>query len=373
MLSKEEKLSRSDLNSLIDKKIRAITRLAYDHNPFLHGLFESAGMNPHSDVSSRSDLLKAYKRGVRTTGADLESCYADYASELPLLEIWSSGSSGKSKKVLLSRNAMEQVGRGQERLLSSAGVSDGQKVLGFPAPPPYATSYAFQRQPFLSHLKIRTFAFRVPTIPKNITRAEKMRIARSYIEMIYDFNPDHVRGGTFVLRNFAELLTDFGFDRKKISVKSAIFSGDPTTEEQRKKIGTLWNAEPFDVYGTSEMGIVGYECRSHSGLHMNEGDLCVTSVDPKSGEEVNENEQGRDLCTLLFEDGELPATFFINYSHGDKISMLPEICSCGNGFRLSTHPTRDSKKVSISGFGFDIKEEIPFLKRAARKMRSTLR
>ena len=91
MLSKQEMLPRRDLDDLMDKKIRAITRLAYDHNPFVHGLFKASGMNPQSDNSGRADHTKAYKKRVRTAGAYIEKCYADYASQVQLIEIWTSG------------------------------------------------------------------------------------------------------------------------------------------------------------------------------------------------------------------------------------------------------------------------------------------
>ncbi len=368
MLSKEETLSRNDLNDLTERQIRAITRLAYDHNPFLHGLFHAAGMNPHSDISGRSDLIKAYKKGVRTTGSDIEKCYADYASQVQLLEIWSSGSTGTPKKILLSRDSIERAIGGHEKSLVSAGVLQGHRILRFPAPPPYATSYASFLHIFFEKLMIRTLIFRLPVMPKNITKEERERIAQSYAEMIYDFNPDHLRGGTFALHKFAQFLTDYGLDKKKLSVKSAILSGEPTTEEEREIIGNLWNAETFDVYASSELGVISYECRSHHGLHIDESDLYVASVDPESGEEINQDEQGIDLCTALYEDNKLPGTFFINYSHGDNIAMLGDGCSCGNRFKLSTHPTRDTKKKLISGFGFDIKEKQSVVRRALRKM-----
>ncbi len=349
--SMEESLSRTDLDNLLDHKIRAITRLAYDHNPFLHSLFQKAGINPHSDIYGRADLLKAYEKGVRTSAADVQECYADYADQIPTLEVWSSGSTSKPKRVLVSSDGIERAKRGQERLLVAAGVSNGQRILGFPAPPPYATSYAFQCQASLKNLKIRTLVFRLPTITLKIGREEKERIARSYIEMIGEFNPDHVRGGVFALYKFAQFLTSNGFDTSRLSIKSAIFSGDPTTEEERKDIGRLWNAEPFDLYGTTEAGILSYECHAHSGLHVNEGDLFLSAVDPKSGEEVGQNTEGIDLSTCLFEDNELPGTFLINYSHGDHIRMLQDTCPCGNNFKLSSRPRRDFEKRLISGFG----------------------
>jgi phenylacetate-coenzyme A ligase PaaK-like adenylate-forming protein len=372
VLLEEHISSRSDLDRSTDKKIRAITRLAYDHNPFLHHLFETSGMNPHSDISGKSDLLRAYKRGVRTTGADVEKLYADYAPQLPTIEIWSSGSSARSKKILVSRDALIRSSRGQERRDRASGIQDGQKVLRFSAEAPYATSISSVPALYRGSPKVRTLAFHLPAVYKNIAKTEKARLAQSYIDMIYEFNPDHLRGGVFAVYKFARFLMSYGLDTGRLSVKAVHLGGDPTTEEERRAIGKLWNAEPYDSYSSTEVNLIAYECHSHSGMHLNENELFVTSVDPGSGEEVGENEIGRDLCTSLYEDGEMPATFFLNYSHGDTITTLGDSCTCGDISRVIAHPTRDTRKKLISGFGFDIKEEPSVVRRAVRKIGRSL-
>ena len=368
----EQSPSRNDLERIRDEKVRAISRLAYDHNSFLHHLFESAGMNPHSDISGRADLLKAYKKGVRTNGADVEKLYADYAPRLPTIEIWSSGSSARSKRILVSRDALIRSSRGQERRDRASGIKDGERVLRFNADAPYSTSISSVPVLFHGSPRVRTLAFHLPTMPKNISKAEKGRIAESYIGMIYDFNPDHLRGGVFAVYNFARFLQSYGFDTSRLSVKSVHLGGDPTTEEERRAIGELWGAEPYDSYSSTEVNLIAYECHSHSGMHINENELFLASVDPETGEEVGKKEEGRDLCTCLYETGETPATFFLNYSHGDRISTLDESCPCGDSYCLISHPTRDTRKKLISGFGFDIKDRPSIVKRAVRKIGRSL-
>ena len=368
MLQTGEGTSRTDLDRTTDLKIRAVTRLAYDHNQFLHDLFKSAGLNPHSDISGRADLLKAYKLGVRTSAPDVAKCYADYAPQLPLLEIWSSGSSGKPKKFLLSKDALDRWNRGFAKAWRLLRVSDGEKVLVFPAPPPYATSITYSITPFLKGPKVRTLVFRLPFIPKGITEEEKERIAQSYIDMIYEYNPDHVSGAGFAVDAFTRMLVSYGLSMDKLKVKTVSFGGDPTPAEQRKSIGELWRAEPFDAYASSEAGMIGCECHSHSGMHANEPDLFITTVDPEAAEEAGRNELGKDLCTTLYEDGELPATFIVNYSHKDSMAVLADRCSCGDETKLISHPTRDVKKRPIAGFGFDLKEPRSFRTRLVKSI-----
>ena len=372
MQIEEKTLQREEIDALVDKRIRAITRLAYDHNQFLHGLFESAGMNPHSDIMGKSDLLKAYKKGVRTTGADVTKLYADYAPQQTLIELWSSGSSGIPKKVLYSISALHRIMRGQARGMVLEGVRDGDRMLSFAAPPPYGSSIAVPLMTLVEQPRVTRLSFRSPAIPIGMSKTDVEKMVKSYIDMTYEFRPDHVSGGPYILKDFTQLMTEHGFDKDKLSVRTVKFAGDPVTDEDRELIRSLWNAEPFDSYASTEAGIIAYECSAHSGMHVNEQDLFITSVDPESGEEVGQGIVAKDLCTDLYEDGEAPATFFVNYSHKDNVSLKGETCPCGNPYKLIGHPTRDVRKKPLVGFGFDTTPKRPILTRASRKIRKAL-
>ena len=353
MQIEEKPLVKVEIDALVDKRIRGITRLAYDHNQFLHSLFESAGINPHSDIMGRSDLLKAFKKGVKTTGADVPKLYADYSSQQSLIEVWSSGSSGIPKKVVMSKSGLDRYLRGSARSTVLQDVRDGDKLLSFAAPPPYASSVAFSLMAMLEHPRVRRLNFRSPYVPDGISETEREKIVRSYTDLIYDFSPQHVGGGTFVLKEFAQLMTAYGFDKNRLSLRSVRFGGDPVSDEDRDAIRNLWNAEPFDLYASTEAGIIAYECTAHSGMHVNEQDLFITSVDFESGEESGPGVAGKDLCTDLYQDGEAPAMFFINYSHKDNLTLKEEACPCGYQYKLIGHPTRDVRKKPLAGYGFD--------------------
>ena len=194
----------------------------------------------------------------------------------------------------------------------------------------------------------------------------------SYIDLLYSFGPNHVGGGTFILKEFALMMTDYGLDKNKLSLKSVRFGGDPVSDAERGLFKSLWNAEPFDSYASTEAGFIAQECYSHAGMHVSEPDVFLTSIELESGEEMGQGETGKDLCTNLYEDQALPATFFINYTHRDNITFLKGGCSCGSSHKLIGHPTRDVRKPPLTGFGFDVKSKKPILTRAARRIRRTL-
>lgn len=353
VLNEENSLPRAEIDALVDKRIRAVTRLAYDHNQFLHGLFDVAGINPHSDITGKTDLLKAFRKGVKTTGADVPKLLADYAPQQSLVEVWSSGSSGIPKKVVMSKSGLDRYLRGSARGIMLQDVRDGDRLLSFAAPPPYASSVAFSLMAMMEHPRVTRLNFRSPSVPVGMSKMEREKVIKSYIDLIYDFGPHHVGGGTFIMKEFAQLMTEHGFDKNRLSLRSVRFGGDPVSDQDRDTIKNLWNAEPFDLYASTEAGIIAYECTAHSGMHVNEQDLFITSVDLESGEETGPGKVGKDLCTDLYQDGEAPAMFFINYSHKDNIALKADACPCGYAYKLIGHPTRDVRKKPLVGFGFD--------------------
>lgn len=350
-LLKEEILPRKELDELTDKKIRAITIMAYEHNQFLHQLFVNTGIDPHADIKGREDLLKAFRKGVKMGGTDIPKTIADYAPNIYIEPLLTSGTSGRPKKVLYSSDDINRSNRQLIRVWKSMAVSDGASVLDFTAPPPFATSLFMPQS--LRCLQIKALNYLVSINP-NASPKEKEFVAKNLIRMIEEFNPDYIGGGTSIIHRLPQFLEPYGFDTQKLKIKSVGFGAEPTTAEKRKQIGELWNAEPFEIYASTESSGIGYECNVRNGLHVNEPEVFIAAVD-ENGEEVGENEEGIDVVTNLYEPNEKPGNFFINYSHEDTIKPLGE-CNCGRNFKLIGYPRRLSEKIRIAGFGADVRD-----------------
>jgi phenylacetate-CoA ligase len=101
---------------------------------------------------------------------------------------------------------------------------------------------------------------------------------------------------------------------KGIKVKKILLSGSALTQNIRRFINETWQAEVFNIYGCNELGLVGYECRAHQGLHLYEERLFVEIAHPSSNRILPQGEVGkllmtslkqRDLCLLRYEIGDL--------------------------------------------------------------------
>jgi phenylacetate-CoA ligase len=348
-----EILSRAELDKEINRKVRATVRMAYDHNQFFHELFRNSGINPYYDIEGKDDLLKAYKKGVRMEGTDIPRAYPDYVNEIYTEVLWTSGSTGRPKQILYSKDDIERSNKQSLQIWKSIGVMKGAKVLNFLAPWPFPTSLIIPSS--ARELEVQTLNYLLPSITPNTPKKDLEFIANSLIRMINGFDPNHIVGGTWTLYGLPQFLEPYGFDAKKLNVKSVLFGAEPSTPERRKRIGELWNAEPFELWASGEASVMGYECNLHNGLHINEPETFITAVDPENYEEVGENEEGIDLVTVLYEEGKRPGTFFINYTHGDIIKLLGK-CSCGCTFKLVSYPRRDSERIRIAGFGLDVRD-----------------
>jgi phenylacetate-CoA ligase len=79
----------------------------------------------------------------------------------------------------------------------------------------------------------------------------------------------------------------------------------------------------LDTYGTSEFSLVAWECREHSGYHINADSVLMEFLDGE--EEIAAGERGAVVCTGL-NNYAMP---LIRYKDEDIAVPLHENCSCG--------------------------------------------
>jgi phenylacetate-CoA ligase len=100
-------LSPSRLREIQDRKLRAMVRHAYDHVPYYHRKFDSAGIKPN-DIKSVEDLSKI----PVTTKAEVQSSpigdvLAGNVDAENCVHVRTSGSSGRRLEIYLDRSAAD--------------------------------------------------------------------------------------------------------------------------------------------------------------------------------------------------------------------------------------------------------------------------
>jgi len=148
----------------------------------------------------------------------------------------------------------------------------------------------------------------------------------------------------------AKEIEEIGVNPSSFGIKSIIIGGESSTKEKKREMEEDWNAEVFDDLGTTECSLFAYECHRHDGMHVAETRVLFSVAKPENEEIVGENEEGSDLITNLYEVGEMPGMFLINYSHGDLTKILStERCECGRNFLRIDYPKRDDEIINIGG------------------------
>lgn len=123
---------------------------------------------------------------------------------------------------------------------------------------------------------------------------------------------------TYALR-LGELIGEAsGVAKEALKVKKIIVAGEPggSIPEVRARIEKLWNARVYDHHGMTEVGPVSYETTTAPGhLVIIEEAYLAEVIDPATGEEVAEGEQGELVLTTL----DRTACPLLRYRTGDWV------------------------------------------------------
>jgi phenylacetate-CoA ligase len=127
-------------------------------------------------------------------------------------------------------------------------------------------------------------------------------------------------------------------------LKAAVLAGEKAPDSLIRLFKEKFGIHIGQVYGTSDLGLFGYECPAHEGLHIAE-EVYVEIVDPETGNPVQPGDVGEIVVT--FFDKVLPV---IRYGTGDLSSLITEPCPCGRtSFRLNGIVGRIGDSFKVRG------------------------
>jgi phenylacetate-CoA ligase len=132
---------------------------------------------------------------------------------------------------------------------------------------------------------------------------------------------------TYALR-LIEVASEVGGALTDNSVRVLIVAGEPggNIPATRQRIESGWGARVIDHHGLTEVGPISFECWENSGfVHLNECEYICEVLDPDTGCEVPDGQQGELVVTNL---GRL-ASPVIRYRTGDIVVRASERCPCG--------------------------------------------
>ncbi len=311
-----ETLPREALASLQLKRLQNTLERVYSTVPFYRQAFDRAGVKPEQ-VQSLSDL----QRLPFTLKQDMRDNYPYGLFAVPMEEIVrlhaSSGTTGKPTVVGYTRHDIDMWSGLMARSFAAAGVGRGDIIHN-------AYGYGLFTGGLGAHYGAEKLGAAV--IPMSGGNTKKQ------IMIMQDFGSTVLTCTPSYSLYLAETAAEGGFDIRNFDLKVGILGAEPWSESIREEIEQKLNIKAIDIYGLSEIlgPGVAIECiEAQNGLHLWEDHFIAEIIDPQTGENLPDGDEGELVITTITKQG-IP---MIRYRTRDITRLISEPCICGRSHR----------------------------------------
>ncbi|NHX36467.1 MULTISPECIES: phenylacetate--CoA ligase PaaK [Halolamina] len=307
-----ESADRSEIRDHQAERLRETVERAYENVPFYREKLDEAGVAP-ADIRGVEDVTAL----PMTTKEDFRDEYPDglFAvddDELTRIHA-SSGTTGKPKIVGYTDADVDVWSEVVARSLAASGVEAGDTVQN-------AYGYGLFTGGLGLHYGVEELGATVIPIGGGQTQRQ--------IELMADLESDVFTCTPSYALYLAETAEEMGHDPRDLPISTVIFGAEPCTDPMREEIEERLGVTGIDIYGLSEIigPGVSNECHeAQDGLHVWEDHFYPEVVDPRTGEPVEEGEEGELVLTTLTKEA-LPV---LRYRTGDLTTLTYDECECG--------------------------------------------
>jgi phenylacetate-CoA ligase len=300
-LRRSQWLDSTALREPRERKLHSLVRHAYDTVPFYRERLDQARIRP-DDIRSIDDLRKlpvTDKRDLQAAGEG--AVRSGQFADQDLKSVRTTGSTGRPFTVFLDERWASMQRAIFLRALTTAGYRFGDKLMILADDP------ALRRSPVW--LRWHYVAYSAP--PEQL------------VTMLNTVKPKLLYGWVTPLRRLALHARDHG--KKLQSPATVVTTAEALDADTRQLLNDTFQAEVYEFYGLTEMGMVGIECERHNGLHMSEDTLLA---------EFPDLEAGQQSSRLVLTNLNLYSMPLIRYATGDVVTLHPAgPCACGRASR----------------------------------------
>ncbi|MBQ4464339.1 MAG: phenylacetate--CoA ligase [Oscillospiraceae bacterium] len=136
--------------------------------------------------------------------------------------------------------------------------------------------------------------------------------------------------------------------RNRIKLRKGVIGSERWSQKMRERISTELGIELYDIYGLTEIYGPGIaiNCEYNEGMHYWDDFLYIEVIDPVTGENVPDGEQGEIVITTLVKEG----APLIRYRTHDLSRIIPGKCKCGRCYpRLDVIQGRTDDMMKFRG------------------------
>lgn len=307
-----ETSDREELRDLQVERLRETVENAYENVEFYRDQLDEMGVTPE-DIQSVEDVRKL----PMTTKEDFRDEYPDGLFAVDDREITrihaSSGTTGKPKIVSYTDEDVQVWSEVVARSLAASGAEAGDTVQN-------AYGYGLFTGGLGLHYGVEELGATVIPIGGGQTQRQ--------VELMIDLESDVFTCTPSYALYLAETAEEMGHDPADLPISTIIFGAEPCTDPMREEIEDRLDVDGIDIYGLSEIVGPGVSCECHEaqdGLHVWEDRFLPEVVDPRTGEPVEEGEEGELVLTTLSKEA-LPV---LRYRTGDLTTLNYDECECG--------------------------------------------
>lgn len=333
--SKEETLSRAEIEEIQLTRLKATVQQNWDKVPAYRKKMEDAGVKPE-DIQTLKDLAKL----PFVTKQDLRDNYPFGMFAVPKDELVrvhaSSGTTGKPTVVGYTKRDLEMWSECVSRIACMGGATEKDMAQ-------ICFGYGMFTGALGLHYGLEKIGATI--VPSSTGNSEKQ------IMYMQDFGTSLLVATPSYAMRLAEVAMEMGIDPKKdLNVKIGLVGSELLTEAMRAEMHKLWGDDMLVTsnYGMSELmgpGVSG-ECEYMDGMHINEDYFFPEIIDPNTGEVLPPGEKGELVITCIYKEG-LP---LIRYRTKDITRLIYEPCKCGRTTcRMENLDGRSDDMLKIRG------------------------
>lgn len=333
--SKEETLSRAEMQALQLERLKETVARVYAKVPYYRAKMDEKGVKPQ-DIQSLADLSKL----PFTTKQDMRDSYPFGLFAVEQEEIVrihaSSGTTGKPTVVGYTRGDLDTWTDCVSRIACMGGASrkDVAQI---------CFGYGMFTGALGLHYGLEKIGAAI--VPSSTGNSEKQ------LMYMQDFKTSLLVATPSYALRLAEVARGMGINPEQdLNVKIALVGSELLTDAMREEMHLAWGRDVkiTSNYGMSELmgpGVSG-ECLEHCGMHINEDYFLPEIIDSDTGEVLPAGEKGELVITCIKKEG-LP---LIRYRTKDITRLFYEPCACGRTTcRMENLSGRSDDMLKIRG------------------------
>jgi phenylacetate-CoA ligase len=311
--------------ALVNDRLQAILR----SDNYFAKLYREMGI---TEIKTEED----FKKLPFVDKAELRNAYPLGIQAVPDSEIVrihsSSGTTGKPVIIPYTAKDVEDWATMFARCYETAGITKEDRIQITPGYGLWTAGIGFQA----GCEKLGAMA--IPMGPGN---TEKQ------LQMMQDLQSTVICATSSYALLLAEEINKRGL-KDKIRLKKGVIGSERWSDKKREYISNELGIELYDIYGLTEIygpGI-GVNCSLQTGMHIWDDYLYIEIIDPVTGENVEDGEEGEIVITTLVKEG----APLLRFRTHDLSRIIPGECPCGSRYpRLDVIKGRSDDMFKVHG------------------------